>query len=412
MSAAAYFQRTKTLCRMRGGPLGVYVDEFAALLQQQGYACSKGGEIIRVVAYFSHWLYQRNLGAGDVDADSVKRFLAHRKGRRFAGQGGAAALHKMLGLLHSKGVALLACPPKHLSACERAGEDFGCYLVKQCGLASVTLRCYLPFISKFLAEQFGDGPVEFKELSTAKVIGFVQRHSHDQSPSSAKHLVTALRTFLRYLQHKGEIAIDLAACVPAVPNWSFSALPKFLQPEQIEQVLEHCDHASAAGRRDYAVLLLLARLGLRAGEVAALRLDDIDWEQSQLSIRSKGGRWTVLPLAQDVGQAICAYLEAGRPHCTDRHIFIREYAPIGGFKDSNGISRLVKQALRRAGIDAPRRGSHSFRHSLATQMLKRGASLREIGEVLRHKNPDTTQIYAKVDISALQGLALAWPGGA
>jgi site-specific recombinase XerD len=412
MSTANFFVFPKTLRRMHQGPLGVYIDEFAALLQQQGYSRMWACVMIRLVADFSRWLYRRYLGAEDVDADRLKRFLAHRKRTRTVGLGDPATLRKMLALLHKKGVVRLAGPPKSLNACERACEDFWRYLVQQCGLSTITLKCYRPWISRFLAERFQAGPVEFKALVAADITGFVQRHSRDQSHSGAQHLVTALRAFLRYLQHKGEIAIDLAACVPAVANWSFSALPKFLLPDQVEQVLDHCNRATVAGRRDYAILLLLARLGLRAGEVAALRLDDIDWEQSQLSMRSKGRRRALLPLPADVGQAICDYLTAGRPPCTDRHVFIREHAPVAGLADATSISALVKRALRRAGIDSPRKGAHLFRHSLATEMLKQGASLREIGEVLRHRNPDTTQNYAKVDISALQGLALPWPGGA
>lgn len=412
MSAAAFFKFSSTLRRMHQGPLGVYIDEFAALLQQQGYSRHSSCEMIRVVADFSHWLCRRYLGAEDIDADRLKRFLAHRKRTRTVGRGDPAALQKMLGLLHAKGVVRLARPPRRLSPCERACEDFQRDLVQQCGLSPATLKCYQPWISTFLTERFQDGPVEFKALCAADITGFVQRHSRDQSHSSAQHLVTALRAFLHHLRRRGEIAIDLAACVPAVANWSFSALPKFLLPDQVEQVLDGCNRATVAGRRDCAILLLLARLGLRAGEVAALRLDDIDWEQGQLSIRSKGSRWTLLPLPADVGQAICDYLTAGRPPCADRHVFIRERAPMAGLAHTTGISALVKRALLRAGIDSPHKGAHLFRHSLATEMLKQGVSLREIGEVLRHRNPDTTQIYAKVNISALQGLALPWPGGA
>lgn len=412
MSTAAFFVFPKTLRRMHHGPLGVYMDEFAALLQLQGYSRKPACEMIRVVADFSRWLYGRYLGAEDVVADCLKRFLAHRKRARTVGRSDPAALQKMLGLLQSKGVVRTALPAKRLSACEQACEDFWRYLVRERGLSPATLKCYRPWISRFLAERFGDGPVEFKALAAADVTGFVQRHSRDQSHSGAQHLVSALRTFLRHLQHRGEITIDLAACVPAVASWAFSALPKFLLPEQVEQVLDHCDRASIAGRRDYAILLLLARLGLRAGEVVALTLEDIDWEYGRVRIRGKGGRWTLLPVPADVGQAICEYLTAGRPHCTDRHVFIRLHAPVRGLADSTSISGLVKRSLLRAGIDSPHKGAHVFRHSLATQMLKHGGSLREIGEVLRHRNPDTTQIYAKVDISALQGVALPWPGGA
>jgi integrase len=188
-------------------------------------------------------------------------------------------------------------------------------------------------------------------------------------------------------------------------------LPKCLLPGQVEQILDHCEHGTSKGRRDYAILLLLARLGLRAGEVVALTLDDVDWEEGHLTVRSKGGRWTRLPIPVDVGKAISDYLTNGRPSCADRHVFIRERAPRRGFPASTRISALVRSAVIRSGIESARKGAHLFRHSLATEMLRKDASLREIGEVLRHRSPDTTQLYAKVDLRSLECLALPWPKG-
>lgn len=181
----------------------------------------------------------------------------------------------------------------------------------------------------------------------------------------------ALRAFLRHLQHEGILAVDLAACVPKVAQRSDAELPKFLVPSEVIQVLEHCDRNTPDGRRDYAILLLLARLGLRAGEVSALRLDQINWEQGHLTLRGKGGRWTQFPLPVEVGEAIANYLTAGRPACTDRHVFIRGRAPRIGFAAGTGVSTLVRRALLRAGIDSPRQGARLFRHSLATNMLQR-----------------------------------------
>ena len=160
------------------------------------------------------------------------------------------------------------------------------------------------------------------------------------------------------------------------------------------------------------MLLLFARLGLRAAEVAALTLDEIDWENGCLSIRNKGGRWTQMPLPQDVGEVIADYLASGRPSCTDRHVFIRDHAPRTGFTNSTSVSAVASRAFARAGIDCPRKGAHLFRHTLATEMLRQGASLTEIGQLLRHRNPDTTRIYAKVDLAALRELTPPWPGGA
>ena len=223
-------------------------------------------------------------------------------------------------------------------------------------------------------------------------------------------MVAALRAFLRHLQHRGEITTDLAACVPTVANWSSTTLPKFLQPGQVAQVLKHCDRRRTTGRRNYAILLLLARLGLRAGEVVALTLDDIDWSAGHFALRGKGGRWAQLPLPLEVGEAIADYLQNGRPRSASRRLFICQRAPHLGFADSSGISTLVKRALARAGVDSPRKGAHLFRHTLATEMLRRGASLTEIGELLRHQHPSTTTVYAKVNLPALRRMAQPWPG--
>jgi site-specific recombinase XerD len=290
-------------------------------------------------------------------------------------------------------------------------HDFGQYLSRQRGLSSGTLRLYLPCIAHFLEERFGNEVVQLETLLAHDAIDFVRRNGRTLGHSSVKHHVTALRAFLRYLRHTRQISIDLAACVPSVASWSFSALPKFLLPAQLQLVLDQCDRSTSKGRRDYAIFLLLSRLGLRAGEVAALRLDDLNWEHGHITLRGKGGRWAQLPIPVDVGEAISDYITNGRPSTTDRHVFVRELAPRTGFSASTCISALVRFAVTRAGINSARKGAHLLRHSLATEMLRKGSSLREIGEVLRHRSPDTTQLYAKVDLPSLQELAMPWPGG-
>jgi integrase len=223
--------------------------------------------------------------------------------------------------------------------------------------------------------------------------------------------VRAIRSFLRYLHYKGLVDADLSLAVPKVARWRLSTLPKYLPAAQVRQVLRHCDRTTVLGRRDYAIMLLLARLGLRAGEVVKLRLEDIDWENTRITVCGKG-RWAQLPLPADVAKAIASYLRHARPRCSSRRLFIRDYAPIEGFSRAGAIACIVKRALKRAGVVSVRKGAHLLRHSLATDMLRKGASLDEIGEVLRHKSSDTTAIYAKVDINALRALALPWPGGA
>jgi integrase len=189
-------------------------------------------------------------------------------------------------------------------------------------------------------------------------------------------------------------------------------LPLALPPDQVEQALNSVDRKTAIGRRDYAILLILARLGLRAGEIRALTLDDLDWQEGLITVRGKAGRFSQLPLPKDVGAAIADYLRHRRPINGTRCVFLRAKAPAGGFRGQSGIGSLVRHTLERAGIDSPRKGAHQFRHALACQMLKQGASLSEIGELLRHRSPQTTAIYAKVDLESLAPLALSWPGGA
>jgi site-specific recombinase XerD len=392
--------------------LGAYVDEFAERVRLLGYSARSIQAKLRAIASFSRWLALRDLGAHDADAVQRKRFLTYRKRTGGWSSQDAAALREMEALLCERGVTSDAEVSVELSARERMELDFQVFLSQDLGLAPATVQNYLRVVSCFLRECFVDDAVRTELLTSPDVIGFVQRHAHSHGYSWAQSMVTALRAFLRYLHRHGKIPADLAACVPAVAAWSFANLPAFLRPEETQQVSDGCNRQTAIGRRDYAMLLLCARLGLRAGEVAALRLDEIDWGNGCLAIRSKGGRWTHMPLPHEVGEAIAEYLTDGRPSCHDRHVFIRAHAPYTGFGSSSSVSTVASQALVRAGVVWPRKGAHLFRHTLATQMLGQGASLAEIGQLLRHQHPDTTRIYAKVDLPALRKLAPPWPGGA
>ncbi|HEV8261819.1 MAG TPA: site-specific integrase [Burkholderiales bacterium] len=301
--------------------------------------------------------------------------------------------------------------PRRLTAVEEAGQAFERYLRDERGLAPATRINYLPFIHAFLTGRFGNGPVVLSRLCAGDIVRFVQRQASRLHLKRAKLLTSALRSFLHYARYRGDIALDLAAAVPAVANWSMPSIPRAIPTDSVRQLLASISRLTATGRRDYAIVLLLARLGLRAGEVAFLELDDIDWEAGQISVRGKGGQRSSLPLPADVGKAIAVYLRRGRPRSTSRRVFLRSKAPIRGFLNQCAIGSIIRHALRRAGVHAPSTGAHQFRHALATQMLRHGASLAEIGEVLRHRSPETTTIYAKVDLKALRTLALPWPGG-
>jgi len=284
-------------------------------------------------------------------------------------------------------------------------------LQQERALASTTQNCYLKFVGELLAERYGAGPVDLSRLRAEDVTGFVQRRAITIQSKRVQLMTTALRSFFRFARYRGAIEKDLAACVPAVANWKQSTIPRALPQEQVERVLASIDRETAMGRRDYAILLVLARLGLRAGEIRTLRLEDLDWQEGLITVRGKAGRYSQMPLPADVGAAIADYLRYGRPVAKSRCVFLRARAPVEGFRSQCGIGSIVKHALARAGINASRWGAHQFRHALACQMLRQGASLSEIGELLRHGSPQTTAIYAKVDLASLATLALPWPGG-
>ena len=411
MITSAIFKFPSVVRRHHEGPLGIHVDAYEALLREQGYSRGSTYVHLHIVADLSRWLRRRRLDAGDVDERTVERYLQSRQRFVDTYRGASFVPYKFLGMLRDRRIVTHKTVPIVVDPREIVVDAFRQYLSQERGL-SVSIQCnYTRFAHQFLRERFGRGSLELSALSAIDVTGFIRRHAHERSARSAQHIVGSLRAFLRYLRYRGEITTDLAACVPTVANWSLSTLPKFLQPGQVQQVLDHCDRHSALGLRNYAILVLLARLGLRACEVVAMTLDDIDWEGAHLMVRGKGGQRVQMPLSAEVGHAIAAYLRKGRPRCTSRRLFIREHAPRVGFANSCAVSTLVQRALADAGVDSPHTGAYVFRHSLATEMLRQGASLGEIGQLLRHAHPDTTQIYAKVDVCALRPLALRWPGG-
>jgi site-specific recombinase XerD len=412
MGTEAFFTFPSTICRLHEGLLGPYVDDYAALLLAQGYCRKAARSQLRCVAEFSRWLKRRKLSVEDIDGATIDEFLsAYHRRRRRACQGDLATLRRLRRLLIERGVVPGDEPRMSTDAVSLVEHDFDHYLIEERGLSSSTRDIYHDFVHQFLEERSAKGPIRLDSLSAAEVTDFVQRHARDFGSAHVRLLPTALRSFLRYLLYRGVITQDLSGCVPAVANWSCAPLPKSLGPGEVEQVLKHCTRETPVGRRDYAILLLLARLGLRGGEVAGLTLEDIDWEAGRLRLRSKCKRFDELPLPADVGEAIVDYLAHGRPASTSRRVFLRARAPYIGFRDTCAICDVVDRALTGAGVASARRGGHLFRHSLATAMLRAGASLTEIGQLLRHRNPDTTRIYAKVDVAALRRLAAPWPGG-
>lgn len=392
-------------------PIHPHITTFTQSLTEQGYSNAAMKFKIGLLCKLDQWLQGRRIATETFDEARIDQFLGFQRSRGHVRSSDSSTLRSFLKHLREAEVVPYPAIKSDHNPMQQLQTKFAQYLAEERGLARATVEQYLIETRRFLSDRFGTGSTTFRELHVHDVAQFIIRRAGTVSTSAAKHAVTALRTLFRFLQQRGDIATNLMASVPTVPNWSLAGLPKYLSSDEVELVLQSCKGDSAEERRDRAILLLLARLGLRAGEVAQLTLDDINWDTGELTVRGKGGRLDQMPLPVEVGQAVVAYLRHGRPKCSSRHVFIRLRAPRQGFTGGDAIGRVVRVALTRAGVDPPVKGAHVLRHSLATCMLRGGASLPEIGQVLRHELPRTTAIYAKVDLAALRALAPPWPGG-
>jgi len=344
-----------------------------------------------VVADFDRWLARHRLGAQEVTSELFKPFLGARARRRHLTRCDVSALKRLMRLLVRERIVPEPVLPTATPA-QRLQAEFCRYLQQERALASRTQFLHLTFVAEFLKERFGNRPVDLSTLCAADVTGFVRRRAATIQSKRVQIMTTALRSFLRFVRYRGDIDKDLAACVPAIANWKLSTIPRAIPAAQVELLLSSIDRKTAVGRRDYAILLILARLGLRASEIKALTLADLDWQEGLIMVHGKAGRYSQLPLPADVGEAIADYLQNARPTAESRSVFLRARAPAGTFRSECAIACIVKHALERARIDAPRKGAHQFRHGLASQMLRQGATLSEIGELLRHSSPQTTAI--------------------
>jgi site-specific recombinase XerD len=397
------------LDRLRVGPLASYLDTYLERIEQAGFLPSSVPMQMYAIARFSNWLHVRQIDLHLLDEGTVQQFLKRDLDKTHSGESGP--LNRLLKILREIGITA-AKPERSRNRREQLMDEYRHYLLHERALAQSSLLNYVPFADQFLSYRFGKSDMTLSSLTAKDVTKFIQHKVRQLSPGRAKLLVTALRSFLRYLLHQDRISVDLAGCVPPVACWSLSTVPKFLPAGTVQRVLRQCERETADGKRNYAILLMLARLGLRACEIVALNLDDIDWDNGLLTIRCKGGRWAQLPIPTDVGEAMAIYIHSGRPDTQCRRVFLRHRAPIRGFAHSITVSTIVRRALIHGGVDSVRKGAHLFRHTLATDLLRQGASLDEIGELLRHRSPNTTAVYAKVDLIALRTLALPWLGGA
>jgi len=363
----------------------------------------------------NRWLARHCLELSDFNEARLRAFIAARR-RRLGGhvrwqRNDAPSVRQLLGYLRGLGYVPGPMPIVDRTALSKLMRDFEIFLRSQRGLAPRTVSAYVYHTRRLLTDRFRGRALCLQRLRACDIDRFILREARRVSRGSVKATLPALRCFLRYALQRGAIKTDLALGLPKVAVWRFSHLPKVLAPEQVEQLLRSCDRGTAAGQRDHAILLILARLGLRAAEVGTLKLEDLDWDHGEIVVHAKGQRIQRLPLPKDAGAALARYLHHARAHCQSRTVFIGQLAPWRGVSPS-GIGQIVRRALKRAGLKPDHTGAHLLRHSLATNMLRKGASLGEIGQLLGHDDPTTTQIYAKADLEALRTITRPWMGGA
>jgi site-specific recombinase XerD len=409
----AYFVRTATINRLRSGPLDSDLDDLATSLHQQGYASDSIRGYLRSCDQFAHWVVQQGYTIADINPTLLKRYIS-RLPRRPSGR----LPKRAEGLAHLlKLWRLQKRLPEHSDEAPRTEIDqwllrYDEYLIQVCGAAASTRRHYRRFARRFLTACFGTAPLDWSSLRAQQVADFVRQEAATKRGHGRKLPSTAVRSLLRFLVLNGELAPGLEGVALSPRQWTHDSIPQRLNPQEVERTLALYAGETPVELRNRAILMLLARLGLRAQEVANLCLDDINWHEARVVIRStKTHRDRVLPLSKDVGEALAHYLRCGRPASTSRVVFLYVHAPFRPFSDSNAISRIAARALRRAGVTGyARLGAHVFRHTAASQMVNQGANFKDVADVLGHQSLQTTGIYAKLDLATLSEVALPWMG--
>jgi len=394
------------------GLLEAHVESFLRYLRAAGYAERTLRKKRSIATSFVRWTRRTQVLVEDLNESHVAAFAKRVHGRRKSGVTfKLAVLRLFLGYLRLEAGVPASASRIDSSPAAELHRDYVHYLRNERGLAENSIRVYSPYIQDFLTEPVAKSCFASPSgLDAGTVQDFLLDRARDRSSEYSRLLASALRSFLGFLYLRGETATDLSISVPTVRRWRQASVPALLSPEEVERILRAPDRSTPCGRRDYAILLLLARLGLRAGEVVALELGDIRWRTGEIVVRGKGRLLDRLPLLSDIGKALSLYLRKDRGRSPSRRVFLRTHAPRVGMTGPAAVGHIVRGAIARAGVRRRSRGTaHLFRHSLATRMIRNGASIAEISEVLRHRSQDSTAIYAKVAFEALRGVARPWP---
>jgi integrase/recombinase XerD len=384
------------------------IESFVTSLSGLGYRTVVIQQKRAMVTSFARWVRRRRVDVTKIDEAAVRAFLVHLRRRRISIGNRHCTLTAFLEHLRAEGSTARPEQRHDDSQAALILQLYETYLLNERGLTKETVCNYLRFVNPLAREHFA-ATGSSANLGVQEVRDYILSGIRTFKPTTAQLVATALRSFLRFLFLRGETAVDLALAVPSVRRWRKATVHSYLRPEDVGQLLAACDKATASGRRDHAILLLLARLGLRACEVAAMQIRDLRWRTGEIVVRGKGGVLERIPMLPDVGAAVALYLQDGRPKSPCRNVFLRNDAPRIGLS-ADAVGFVVRRALVRAELKPPHRGSHLLRFSLATNMIHRGSTMAEIGEVLRHRSAETTEIYAKVDFESLRAVALPWAG--
>ncbi len=408
------FRKTRVRRRLQDGPLASVAREYLAHLVGRGYAECTVHQYVQATEHFGHWFATKNRAPAQADASSVEEFLGQHLPRCRCppprSRGGytiRAALRQLLVVVRGVGVAVAKGPPLPRDALV---NDFERHLIDTCGAAPATRYYYLRETRDFLADRFREGVVDVEAITHADVRGFVTRRAKAISPASANCVATAIRSFIRFLHLRGLASAVLTDAVPRAADWRLARIPRVLTDTEVEAFLGAFDRTRAHGRRNYAIAVCLLDLGLRAGDIGRIKLDDVDWRASALTLApGKSRRGSCLPMPARVARALADYLRRGRPQTIDRTLFVHDRAPRGKGIGPTAVRSAVRLAYARAGLDPRLTGTHVLRHTAATRLLRAGVSMKEIADVLGHRSIDTSAIYTKVDLSALTAVALPWP---
>ena len=406
-----YFDRPSRVQSLSNGHGGALLAGFGEKLWQEGYAEITARRHIRAAEHLIYWTRREGIPISNLSEKFLEPFDQHLYQCQCPRYGYTQRLDLLRGvrlfLKYLRGTGEITADIDQPTAQDPGLlTAFREWMRRQRGSCDPTLYNYSLSIRDLL-KRFGEDPGRFDAKGLRE---FVLQKSQQCGWAAAKTCTTALRMFLRFLIAEGKCSSDLYAAIPVLAHWRLSSLPRYLQPEEVELIISSCDPNSPVGRRDRAILLLLARLGLRAGDIVQLRLRDIDWEDAVIHVSGKGHREVGLPLTEEVGWALVAYLQDGRPRTDTNVLFVRSRAPFRAFASHSAVSAIVAHAMRRTGVVCHSRGAaHVLRHSVATSMLRQGASLQDIADVLRHRSIETTQIYAKVDVTSLRQIAQPWP---